>query len=218
MRCARRSRRGAVLPVYRSASLAAAIAFRLHDRGLIAPGRRADIVLLDELESVAVSGVVAAGQVVEADLFEERSHPAPVGYDLVRLAPVDDSTFAIPAPAGEMDVIGVVPLSVITEHRREVPPVATGWWRGSGRVLAPGRGAGAAWQNGNIGRGLVHGFGPMHGAIATSIGHDSHNVTVVGSDPATWRSRSTGSSRCRGVPWWCRTGRSWRTWRCRWRA
>ncbi len=173
-----------VLPVYRSASLAAATAFRLHDRGLIAPGQRADIVLLDELESVAVSGVVAAGHAVEAGLFEERSHPAPVGYDSVRLPQVDEATFAIPAPDGEMDVIGVVPLSVITTHRREAPPVERGLV-----VADPARSLHLVavlerhGRNGNIGRGLVHGFGPMHGAIATSIGHDSHNVTVVGSDP-----------------------------------
>jgi adenine deaminase len=174
-----------VLPVYRSASLAAATAFRLHDRGLIAPGRRADIVLLDDLPGVAVSGVVAAGRVVEADLFEERSHPAPVGYGSVRLDPVEAGSFAIAAPVGEMDVIGVVPLSVITEHRRMIPPVE------AGQVVAdPEQSLHLVavlerhGRNGNIGRGLVHGFGPMYGAIATSIGHDSHNVTVVGSSAA----------------------------------
>ncbi|WP_027133107.1 adenine deaminase [Geminicoccus roseus] len=174
-----------VLPVYRSASLAAATAFRLHDRGLIAPGRRADIVLLDDLPSVTVSGVVAAGRVVEADLFEERSHPAPVGYGSVRLGRVDAGSFAIPAPNGEMDVIGVVPLSVITEHRRMVPPVEDGLVAAdpeqSLHLVAVLERHG---RNGNIGRGLVHGFGPMVGAIATSIGHDSHNVTVVGSSAA----------------------------------
>ena len=38
--------------------------------------------------------------------------------------------------------------------------------------------------NGNVGRGFVQGFGPMHGAIATSIGHDCHNLIVIGSDDA----------------------------------
>ena len=36
--------------------------------------------------------------------------------------------------------------------------------------------------NGNIGRGFVRGFGPLRGAIASTIGHDSHNITVLGSD------------------------------------
>ncbi|MCX7631619.1 MAG: adenine deaminase, partial [Geminicoccaceae bacterium] len=37
---------------------------------------------------------------------------------------------------------------------------------------------------GNIGRGFVRGFGLARGAIASSVGHDSHNVTVVGVDDA----------------------------------
>jgi adenine deaminase len=174
-----------VLPVYRSASLAAATAFRLFDRGVVAPGRRADIVLLDELESVAVSGVVAAGRVVEAGLFEERAHPTPVGYGSVLLPPVEAASFAIPAPAGDMDIIGVVPFSVITEHLRAEPPVEDGLV-----VSDPDRSYHLVavlerhGRNGGIGRGLVHGFGPMRGALACSIGHDSHNVTVVGSDAA----------------------------------
>ena len=174
-----------VLPVYRSASLAAAQAFGLTDRGILAPGRRADVVLLDDLDEVRVSGVVVGGQVVEDALFAGRSHPRPVGYDSVRLAEVTEATFAITAPLGELDVIGVVPLSVITEHRRMTPTVV------DGRVVAdPDRSLHLIavlerhGKNGNVGRGLVHGFGPMHGAMATSIGHDSHNVTVVGSDAA----------------------------------
>jgi adenine deaminase len=39
-------------------------------------------------------------------------------------------------------------------------------------------------KNRNIGRGLVHGFGLKRGAIASSVGHDSHNITVVGVDDA----------------------------------
>ena len=39
-------------------------------------------------------------------------------------------------------------------------------------------------KNGNIGRGFVHGFGLQRGAIASSVGHDSHNITVVGVDDA----------------------------------
>src|SRR5215210_3211205 len=57
------------LAVYRAASLTAARAFGLADRGMIAPGRRADIVVLDDLENCAVADVVAAGRHVDAALF-----------------------------------------------------------------------------------------------------------------------------------------------------
>jgi adenine deaminase len=39
-------------------------------------------------------------------------------------------------------------------------------------------------KNGNVGRGFVKGFGLKRGAIASSVGHDSHNITVVGVDDA----------------------------------
>src|SRR5215210_6950987 len=57
------------LAVYRAASLTAATAFGLTDRGMIAPGKRADIVVLDDLENCAVADVVAAGRHVDAALF-----------------------------------------------------------------------------------------------------------------------------------------------------
>ena len=172
-----------VLPVYRSASLSAAMAFQLHDRGLIAPGRRADIVLIEGLEKVQVADVIAAGHVVETGLFKNRSHPAPIGRGSIHLKPVTAQTFNIPAPENEMDVIGVLPFSVITEHRRLRPPIQNGLVvadpKQSLHLIAVLERHGL---NGNVGRGMVHGFGPMVGALATSIGHDSHNVTVIGSN------------------------------------
>ena len=59
------------LAAYRAASCAAARAFGLSDRGQIAPGRRADIVLLDDLESCAVAQVICGGAVVDAAAFAE---------------------------------------------------------------------------------------------------------------------------------------------------
>ena len=64
------------LAAYRAASLGAATAFGLDDRGVVAPGYRADLVLLDDLEAVAVSQVVCGGRLVEPELFAGRGHPA----------------------------------------------------------------------------------------------------------------------------------------------
>src|SRR3954449_3044414 len=72
------------LAVYRAASLTAAQVFGLKDRGMIAPGKRADIVLLDDLETCAVSDVIAAGRLVDEALFATRRNVAPVGLDSVK--------------------------------------------------------------------------------------------------------------------------------------
>ncbi|WP_157080893.1 adenine deaminase C-terminal domain-containing protein, partial [Methylobacterium variabile] len=167
------------LAAYRAASLSAATAFGLTDRGLIAPGRRADIVLLDDIESCAVSAVLSAGRLVDEALFAgRRITPAP-GRGSVRAEPVAPEDLAVAAPTGETSVIGVVPGRIITEHRRltlaAVPDPAQD-------VVAVA--VVARHGTRSIGRGLVQGFGLRSGAIASSVGHDSHNLCVVGADPA----------------------------------
>src|SRR5690606_22976373 len=64
--------------VYRAASHSAASLFGLRDRGLLAPGWRADIALLDDLNECRVSAVVAGGRLVRPALFEARLPVAPV--------------------------------------------------------------------------------------------------------------------------------------------
>ena len=166
---------------YRAATLGAALAFGLADRGLVAPGRRADLVLLDDLEGVAVDRVICGGRLVEPRLFEGRSHPEPVGFGSVKRRPVVAADFATPASGPTGPVIGVVPHSLLTEHltleigfrdgRRHADAA-----RGIHKLAVLERHG----VNGNIGRAFVRGFGPLEGAIATSIGHDCHNLIVVG--------------------------------------
>lgn len=171
------------LAAWRAATLGAATIFGLRDRGVLAPGKRADLVLLDDLEAVAVAAVICGGQPVTAELFAGREHPTPVGYGSVRRAPVAPELFAIHGGPGTMPVIGVVPHSIITERLSfELPS------RGGRRLADPERGLHKLavlerhGRNGNVGRGFVHGFGPLRGAIASSVGHDSHNLIVVGDD------------------------------------
>jgi adenine deaminase len=103
------------LAVYRSASLTAANAFGLYDRGMIAPGKRADIVLLDDLETCAVSDVFAAGRLVDETLFATRCKVEPVGLDSMKAAAVHPSDFRA-SGGSPTSVIGVVPGKIITEH------------------------------------------------------------------------------------------------------
>ena len=163
------------LAVYRAASLGAAMAFGLTDRGLVAPGYRADLVLLDDLDRVAVTQVICGGRLVEPALFAGRSHPAPVGYDSVRRDPVAAAALTPSAHGDDTPVIGARPFSLITDH------LTLGRHEGVALKLAVLERHG---RNGNIGRGWVTGFGPLRGAIASSIGHDSHNLIVAGDDEA----------------------------------
>ncbi|QFR34827.1 adenine deaminase [Ancylobacter sp. TS-1] len=171
--------------VYRVASWSAANAFGLTDRGLIAPGRRADIVLLDDLEACSVRHVISAGRLVTPELFAARAHVPPVGLDSMKAEPVEAADFRIPATSRATRVIGVVPGRIITEDLTFDLAVIDGEKhadldKDAVKVCVVARHG----ANRNIGRGFVHGFGMKRGAIASSVGHDSHNITVVGADEA----------------------------------
>ncbi|MBS7539250.1 adenine deaminase [Ancylobacter lacus] len=171
--------------VYRVASWSAANAFGLADRGLIAPGRRADIVLLDDLAGCRVAKVISAGRLVTPELFAARPAVAPVGMDSVKAKTVEAAAFRIPSAAASTPVIGVVPGRIITERVTLDLPLIDGekqvdLAQDAVKVCVVARHG----RNDNIGRAFVHGFGLKRGAIASSVGHDSHNITVVGADDA----------------------------------
>lgn len=171
------------LDVYRAASWSAANAFGLKDRGLIAPGRRADIVLLDDFMDCRVAEVISGGRVVSDDLFAAREPLAPVGLSSVHADPVSPSSFDVPATNAPARVIGVVPGRIITEDLSATLPVREGLAgidveRDFLKVAVVERHK----RTGHVGKGFVSGFGLKEGAIASSVGHDSHNICVVGAD------------------------------------
>jgi adenine deaminase len=173
------------LDVYRVASISAARAFGLRDRGLVAPGWRADLVILDDLDECRVGEVVAAGRPVEDALFAGRRTVAPVGRHSINAPVVDASDFAVPGSGPSTPVIGVVPGRIITEHLTAELPFRDGLRdidldQDVIKVAVVERHR----RTGRIGRGFVKGFGLKRGAIASSVGHDSHNICVVGADGA----------------------------------
>ena len=173
--------------VYRSASHSAARIFGLKDRGLVAPGWRADIAILDSLEDCSVSNVIAAGRLVTPELFQTRGDVAPVGLHSVKAKPVTPDAFITEPRPGQnrVPVIGVRPGLILT-FREEASLASTD------QGLQPDLDADVIkvavierhGKNGNVGRAFVTGFGLKRGAIASSVGHDSHNITVVGATDA----------------------------------
>jgi adenine deaminase len=171
--------------VYRAASWSAANAFGLRDRGMIAPGKRADIVLLEDLAHCTVRHVISAGRLVEPSLFAARPAVAPVGLQSVKADNVTAEDFRVPAAGPSTQVIGVVPGRIITERVVLDLPVRAGYKHGDlARDVIKVAVVARHGRNRNIGRAFVTGFGLKRGAIASSVGHDSHNICVVGADDA----------------------------------
>jgi adenine deaminase len=170
-----------VAAVYRIASWSAARGYGLVDRGLIAPGYLADLLLLDDLESCAVHTVFRRGRPVTEETFAGRAMPSAPGGNTMRRAPVTAEAFRVPASSPSTAVIGIIPGKILTERLQADLPLRDGLRHADPehdllKICVLERHG----RNGNIGRGFVRGFGFRRGALASSIGHDSHNICVVG--------------------------------------
>ncbi|UPA23621.1 adenine deaminase [Shinella oryzae] len=173
----------APLAVYRAASISAAKAFGLSDRGLVAPGWRADLVVIDTLENCKAEMVFSAGRRVDDALFATRAAVDPVGLDSVKARAVEAAHFAVPAANAETPVIGVLPGKIITEHRRyRLPAKGNQTTVDLAQDIIKVAVIERHGKNGNHANGFVQGFGLKKGAIASTVGHDSHNICVVGVD------------------------------------
>lgn len=161
------------LVAYRVASMSASDVLGLHDRGLIAPGKRADIVLLDDLKTCKVAATFTKGKLFSPNEIPILDAPDPFLHTVCcREVTADD--FVVPKRGADTPVIGVRDGSIITDYLRmdpdkeeDVLPMAVLERHG---------------KNGNIGHAFVHGFGMKRGALASSVGHDSHNLCVVGTN------------------------------------
>lgn len=166
------------------ATLHTAHAFGLRKVGAVAPGYRADLLVFDDPQDLAILLVFKAGRLVaeggaycgpDLDVLQPPAgtmHVAREGLDL-----------AVPAEGEWIKVIEVVPGQVVTRKRVERATV-----RGGQVVADPERDllkmavVERHHATGNVGLGFVRGVGLKRGAIASSVAHDAHNIVVIGAE------------------------------------
>ncbi len=171
--------------VYRAASYSAANIFGLKDRGLIASGYRADIVLLDDLKECKISDVISAGRLVTPELFEKRKKIAPVGLNSIKAKQTCAKDFICQAKKGQnLTPIIAVKQGLIITYRKDMNLAIgeQGLMPDLEQDIVKIAVIERHGKNNNIACSFVTGFGLKSGAIASSISHDSHNIVVIGTN------------------------------------
>ncbi|WP_461210814.1 adenine deaminase [Desulfocurvus sp. DL9XJH121] len=177
------------LRAVRMGTLNTAQCYGLADRGAVAPGYRADFFLVDDLAEFRVREVYAGGELVARD-GECLWTPEPLDSDevahTVRPAPLAGDDLALRLDAPRARVIGLVPDNVLTTAlERDVVLDAEGLFHAAAN---PGLVKLAVIERhratGNVGLGILSGYGLAGGAIATTVAHDSHNIVAAGDNDA----------------------------------
>lgn len=159
------------------ATINAAETYGLRRYGAIAPGYRADFVLFDNLRDFNVQAVFTNGQRF-APAQDTPLKRDPRIYNSIHLAPRKPHMLDLPAK-DEMPVLNLTPGELITTLSYEKVQQENGLFQSTPELLK------AAvlerhMSSGRVGLGILKGMTIHNGAIASTVGHDSHNLVVVG--------------------------------------
>jgi adenine deaminase len=172
------------------ATINTAECFGIEDKGAIAPGYKADLVLLDDLNTINITEVYKEGKrFVENGVLVEELKTNPLNEsnrlkNSVRFHELFDEHLHIHVKNSKANIIEIIPNSLITKHIIEKVNVSEqGMFQPSVdndhlKLAVIER----HHLTKNIGLGIVKGLGLKSGAIATTIAHDSHNLIIAGTN------------------------------------
>ena len=163
------------------ATINTADTYGIRHYGAVAPGYRADLVLFDNLTDFNPQFVITDGKVFEPSV-DTHIKPDPKIYNSVHLAPRKPDIFKMPV-AGRANIIRLIPKELVTALDVEEVYTENGLFvprDGLQKLAVLER----HHASGRVGLGILRGFDIKNGAIATTVGHDSHNLVVVGDNDA----------------------------------
>ncbi|MCF8055578.1 MAG: adenine deaminase [Desulfocapsa sp.] len=162
--------------------------FGFQDCGAVAPGYLADLVLFEDLENIQPEMVFSGGKEVTSDSYAivaDKRNMASLYPEVFNSVHVNmkEVSFAIPAEGDTVRIIRIIRDQLVTESIRLQVKIVDGL-----AVADPENDIAKLavierhHATGNMGKGFVQGFGLKRGAIASTVGHDSHNIIVLGVD------------------------------------
>ncbi|MBO5738509.1 adenine deaminase [bacterium] len=168
------------------ASLNTAEYFGLKDLGAVAPGYKADLLILPDLKSFKPDFVIKNGKVIVENgqlISELEEFETPSMRGSVNVKWIEEEDFRIEAKSDVVKAIEVIPHQLVTkainskikiENGNAISNIETDTLKIC--VIERHR------ATGNIGKGFVKGFNLKSGAIASTVAHDSHNMIIVGTN------------------------------------
>jgi adenine deaminase len=169
----------------RMATINTALHYNLRSMGAIAPGYKADMVVVNDLDELNMDMVIKDSHVVAENgtivaPFEGIYRNPPESSGPMNLPEYTIDTFSVPALSGRIRAIGMRENDLYTDALVMDAKVSNGRAhadpaRDIVKVLVLDR-----YEGAHVAKGFARGFGIARGAIATSIGHDAHNLSVVG--------------------------------------
>lgn len=167
----------------RMATINSAECYGLKNKGAIAPGYNADLVVMDNLDDFNILKVFKNGELVAENnkpLFKTETYLPDHMQNSVSIKDVELKDIQIPMETNKANIIGIVEDSLVTERLIKEVKVSNGYFEYSNddilKLVVVERHLGT----GNIGVGLIKNFNLENGAIGLTIAHDSHNLIVVG--------------------------------------
>ncbi|HEV8192351.1 MAG TPA: adenine deaminase, partial [Ktedonobacterales bacterium] len=176
----------APLQAIKMASLHPAQYFGFSDRGALAPGYLADILVVPNLREFRPRSVYVGGELIAEDgqaLFAAR--PLPTGWveavdQTVNLVDFGVERLRLPGHSGTARVIGLIPDQIVTDDRPVEVEARDGQLNADPERDILKVAVVERYGHGRVGVGLLHGLGLRNGAMASSVAHDAHNIVVVG--------------------------------------
>lgn len=169
----------------RMATLNAAQCYNLKDRGGIAPGLVADIVLLDDLKNFNVRNVFIDGKEIARDgkyLNTISKTPIATVRGSMHVKDFSEEKLKTHLKSNRVNIIDIIPGGVVTKKSQDYINID----KNGEFIFNPEKDIlkiaviERHKNTGNIAVGFIRGYGLKHGAVALSIAHDSHNIIAVG--------------------------------------
>ena len=157
---------------------------RIENKGAVAPGYIADLLVVDDLHDLTIHKVIKNGEIIDTNNLhkvEKIEVPDSIMHS-VNMQPISKNKLQIPLKEGQQaNIIEILPGKLITRKRLDVVDVKGGYFQSNPekdyiKMVVCER----HHRTRNVGLGIVHGTKLKSGAIASTVAHDSHNIVAAG--------------------------------------